>query len=756
MRSRLALMAHGAALVALCATTFGGEARRKPQEDKRWQEAAKKAGLAARDIQRLAKNKVLMTNEAYKQVFSPYLGSRLPVFVTSDSLLNAFHVLYEESVLRLEQGNARKLPEILRFIWKNLATAGAQLTGKPQLVASAKRRAQAIIGTALKLVGDETLKADAKIARLIDAQVKKIQAAKAVEKPKWLGPPDSGFVALDYSRYKPRGFYTKSEGLKRYFRAVSWLQSIPFRVKDDEELLAILMLGNCVTYGRFEKSFAKMKDYRNFFRCFTQFIGVGDDWDLMTSAHQAQSLRGDLGRKLSRTRKSLIDAARREGGPTINDQIRFAPSEPSKTAEVGFRIISAYRTPDAILFQRTTDLRKFQRPFPTGLEVLAALGSSYARSRLTYKDTKRLVKAIDECEALFEGSSLYFDYLDCLAALLDEPEPDAPAFMSGEPWQIKSCQTALAGWAQLRHTWALQAKQTVHYLGITLTPPGFVEPEPEFFARMAALVERTQQLLNRAGALKPDPKAIAAELRAAIYVLKKKDVAKKGRKAFEALSRDEAMLLNKMMMFMACLEVSADRKDEAKFLAELTKKLEQLADRIEKSGLPDHPVLRKAVAEGHMDIEPLWRVLTAVCRRLEALAHKQLRGVALSRDEERFLRHYGEQIAGIMLYGGNAYLTPRDDAPRVVDVFANPNAAAYLEVGIGRARALYVLYPWQGREVLCRGAVLPYYEFTSPERLTDDQWQAMLDSARRPAIPKWVEPIVGGGGITTPKLRKGH
>ena len=62
-----------------------------------------------------------------------------------------------------------------------------------------------------------------------------------------------------------------------------------------------------------------------------------------------------------------------------------------------------------------------------------------------------------------------------------------------------------------------------------------------------------------------------------------------------------------------------------------------------------------------------------------------------------------------MLYGGNSYLTPRDDAPRVVDVYANPQESGYLHVGIARPRKMYVLYPWKGKTVLCEGAILPYY-----------------------------------------------
>ena len=743
---------------AVAPAAFGRERPEVPDPAKgyKWQDEAKKR-LKPAAVAQLGRDKILITDEASKQVFTPYVESGIPLFITSDSLLNAFHVLYEESVLRLETANARKLPEILRFIWKNLPSAAKLVKGKPELAARAKRRAQVVVGTALKLLGDTTIKPDKKVAALIDAEVKRITEAKATLKPKWLGPPDKTFVALDYSRYRPRGFYTRSPDLQRYFRAVSWLQSIPFRVSNDEELLAILMLGNTVTYRRFGGDFSAIvqgREFKSFFEIFREFVGAGDDWDIMKAAHEAQNLGSD---DLSRKRKDLLEDAEGYGrGPKINDQVRFAPDDPTKTAEPNFRIISALRTPDAILFHRTTDLRQFKRPFPDGLEVCAALGSSYARSKLTGKDRKKLLETIDKSKTFFKGDSLYIDYLHCLAALVDKPEPDAPKFMSGEPWQIKSCQTALAGWAQLRHTWALQAKQTVHYLGMTEKPPGFVEPEPEFFARMAELVRRTEALLQDAGVLKPDMKQLAGEMRAAATLIEEKQLATKGEEALKEISLEEGMLLQKAMTVLMCFGVdpSPDRDKLKAFFAKLPGELRKAADKIDKGQLPNQELLKKALKEATADVAPLWRRLREVCLRLEALAHKQLRGVPFNDRDKAFILRYGEEIAGIMLYGGNSYLTPNDDAPRIVDVYANPTKGAYLAVGIGRARALYVLYPVKGGEVLCRGAVMPYYEFQNPKRLTDTEWLELLDSPKRPGIPAWVKPIVAGRELHKPVPKK--
>ena len=48
-----------------------------------------------------------------------------------------------------------------------------------------------------------------------------------MHKPAWLGPEgESDLLTIDYSRFKPRGFYTASDTLSGYFRAVGWLQAI--------------------------------------------------------------------------------------------------------------------------------------------------------------------------------------------------------------------------------------------------------------------------------------------------------------------------------------------------------------------------------------------------------------------------------------------------------------------------------------------------------------------------------------------------
>lgn len=98
-----------------------------------------------------------------------------------------------------------------------------------------------------------------------------------------------------------------------------------------------------------------------------------------------------------------------------------------------------------------------------------------------------------------------------------------------------------------------------------------------------------------------------------------------------------------------------------------------------------------------------------------------------------------------MGYFGNSWLSPRDDAPRWVAVSHDPMHNKSLAAAIGRPRNFYVLYPWNGMQVLCTGSVMQYYEYDSPAQLTDSEWKTLLDSPQAPDLPDWM-----GSGVKPP------
>src|SRR5438270_897339 len=157
------LMPVCTSLALLLATSIARSQRPSaagPEDDSKvqWRDVVERMKWPAVDVEKLGKNKVLVNHESYKQVFEPYFGVTLPVFVTSDSLLNAYHVLYEESVLRLERAQAAKLPGLLRPVWIRLDGIDKGVTGDAVLAKNARQRAQVVIGTAMRLLSDEPLK----------------------------------------------------------------------------------------------------------------------------------------------------------------------------------------------------------------------------------------------------------------------------------------------------------------------------------------------------------------------------------------------------------------------------------------------------------------------------------------------------------------------------------------------------------------------------------------------------------------------
>ena len=74
-------------------------------------------------------------------------------------------------------------------------------------------------------------------------------------------------------------------------------------------------------------------------------------------------------------------------------------------------------------------------------------------------------------------------------------------FMQTKAWQDKELNTALASWSELRHDTILYVKQsyTMAELGAGPPPPpvvGYVEPVPEFYARLFTLTKMTNKGLK--------------------------------------------------------------------------------------------------------------------------------------------------------------------------------------------------------------------------------------------------------------------
>jgi hypothetical protein len=719
------------------------------------------ADLSADDLAQLKRDKIFVTNVPYKQVFTPYIDSETPVFITSDAVLNAFNVLFQESVQKLEERQSLEMGDFLMHLWTGLPGVLSTVRPEGELKEAGRRQAMLFLGVAMKLLGLPAPELGDELQAVVDAEVKKIEAATGVGKPGWM-EKDDAYPLMDYSRFQPRGIYSESTHLKRYFRCVVWMQTFSFRIENDTDLLAAILLAKPL----FSRSLSPYSEFppriEDFLLVWRSFFGRPDNLSIVELAEEIVGydeilVAGELYSGLKGVAEKMNLLAKAREAP-VNDMI----TKSSDTNSI--RILGAARLMDAVLFEATTDWRKVPaREFPSGLEVAAALGCELAEDFLVAKAEPQHV--IDEVRNAKEhwaqkrSVTIYESYMRCLSKLVDAPDADAPEFMRSDAWQRKSCGSALAGWAQMRRTWVLQAKSN-SYMSASKIEPGFVEPDPEFFGQLRDLSLSALSQFSEVGAFDETIELIGLDQVVDSLIMFCdfcRTVGDNPKLLFDDIVTPEiekaATVLFKLAPRSGASKIPDRYQAATKITAWMTERAAsadvslvtlQGDDDGEKAKL-----LRKLKAgNGYgVSIHRRWIEFIRLVSQLESLAVKQLRQIPFNDDEKKLITDFGKDLAMAMFYDSNAYVAPKDNAMKVVDVFAGERQ--HLHVGISRPRKMYVLYPWQGKEILCVGAVTPYMEFTSAEVVDDVGWKAMLDGAEaeRPAVPEWYAPLLGKEGF---------
>jgi hypothetical protein len=131
--------------------------------------------------------------------------------------------------------------------------------------------------------------------------------------------------------------------------------------------------------------------------------------------------------------------------------------------------------------------------------------------------------------------------------------------------------------------------------------------------------------------------------------------------------------------------------------------------------------------------------LADLLRRLEGLADQQLRGRELSRSDRDFFFSLGLTLFNL------ANSEAEQGCARATEVTRDLMLDRSIVAGTGRPRALWLLYPWKGELVLCRGAVLPVYEVQAPETPTHAEWNRRVNEDAELELPTWLKPIYAHG-----------
>lgn len=619
----------------------------------------------------------------------------LPVFVTSDVVLHLYHVQFGETLKEVEE--TEFVPDIAALVEALLADAEASYAALTGDLQEAALRNVAYFAVARELIRPDTAP-PALVADLVNAEVALIDAHDGfAESPVFI-------YREDYSQYVPRGHYTRSEGLERYFRTLMWFGRIAFLLKGAEvwgpagdalvslEDARIQTLQACLIARAMDRVSVDTRTahdvWKRIYDVTAFYVGVADDLapyeylavldrlfgadtplDVLEDGQNFFDLRAEL---------ALLRSPQIYGGtgmvfvnPETEDGLN-AMLDKSK----GMRFMGQRFVPDSYIMQRLvfpsvldyTGNReprpfswgftgaRYARCYPRGLDVMTLLGSAEAELILEEEGDTEYLEYEDRMAELMEtfagfstadwNQNLYWGWLYALKALLEPAEGGYPAFAHTQAWRRKQLNAALASWAQLRHDTILYAKPSYGgtETGMPDMPPGYVEPAPEFFTRLLALTRMTRTGLSDLGALSE-----TAETRL--------------------------------------------------------------------TGLEN------------------------LLQRLISIIELQFAGTPLTEQDQYFLNDFAAYLEQLTLgVEGTGVKTTL-----IADVHTNPPEALVVEEGTGDVDAILVACPApDGTPFLAAGATLSYYEFKQPMsgRLTDEAWRALLASPDAPARPAWMEEVL--------------
>ncbi|WP_240740905.1 DUF3160 domain-containing protein [Deinococcus sp. Arct2-2] len=511
--------------------------------------------LTAAQTAALSRNGFVITPAKWRQFDAAYEAYRYadqPVFVTTDSMLHIYHLVFDKVLRDLER--------------QSLAPALKRMTAL--LVADAVRQHANLKGTALERDALNALAYLAVAQRLIDpaaatpASVQQLVTAELRSIDAHAGPSLSSIfsgsqMTEDYSQYVPRGHYTRSETFKRYFRSMMWLGRINLRAQNASETRTAALLTHLITQnGEAQKLWARLYDPT------ALLVGKSDDLDYRQYAAALKQVTGGTVRRLADagTLQALQNALFKLPPPQVNSV--FVVAQPGEGREVrdretlGFRLMGQRFTLDGAALQRLVyrevGTQNEPRLLPKGLDLLAGLGSNAALNILramgesNYANYDAQMTKVRASFAALKpadwNTSVYSGWIYTLQGLAKpDPRDDRyPAFMRTPAWTRKELLTALGSWTELKHDTILYAKQVMAEMGSggeePKYPRAFVEPNPAVWSRLATLEALTRTVLQRQGLLSPEARFRLDELRDMLALLTQATTAQL---SGQLLSRDD-------------------------------------------------------------------------------------------------------------------------------------------------------------------------------------------------------------------------
>ncbi|MDD2480318.1 MAG: DUF3160 domain-containing protein, partial [Victivallaceae bacterium] len=430
----------------------------------------------------LIKNAFVVKPSYNNEFFPLYESNRYsytPSFVTTDSMLHNYHLMFDFLLKQLEE---QKLAAELKQLNANMLSESLNQYNnlKGTEWENAAKRNVGFFAVGSRLL-DQSVNIPSVVANEVNQELALIETHQGIEKSPVMnigggqdtmidtpqGPQSLEALKEDYSQYIPRGHYDKTEQLKAYFKSMMWYGRLTFRMKSDDEVKSALLITLALNKENNQNSWNKIYEPVNF------FVGKSDDITYYQFKDLAEKVYGTSAtiQSMSSDKNklaSLINETKTLEPPQINSMPIFnAAIQPDREKEIkGFRFMGQRFTIDAAIFQRLVTREvgpkgescanapfRDGRMLPKGLDIPSAMGSEEALNILkSQSETQHACypENMSKMQTYLSGlptenwtQNLYWGWLYQLRPLLDKKSSGYPTFMQNTAWTRKELNTFL-------------------------------------------------------------------------------------------------------------------------------------------------------------------------------------------------------------------------------------------------------------------------------------------------------------------------
>jgi len=453
-----------------------------------------------------------LSKSSFGEAFLEIYNSDLPVFVSADAILHAFHISYDRILREVELGILiNRVEEILNQLYNGMSQLHNTYSSNPEMLQMLKD-VDVYISVPRKLFDESSVPYYSENSTVVDEIINEIMNEEGYKTYTLFS---ENCRVMDWSQFKPRGHYDDPQHteLQKYFRVMIWLGRIEM----------YLLAPDSFSYDCNKQTFNDIKrqtiDVFLFNELF-ELSGVQPVYDEVENIIQFFAGNSDnvtiknvqyLKNAVSiNSASELLDSIKvLEFQDTLKNQSfayqlilsQILTSDPFTPDTIvpasafmlfGQRfVVDSYVTGSVVYDRISYNGGKVCRLFPSTLDVLYSLGNDASAQLLVselnaYHYSSNLSALRYDPE--FWKSTLYNSWLGLLRSLNPRPGLSGlPGFMKTAAYWQEKMNTQLSSWAQLRHDNLLYAKQS--YTGGTLCsyPYSYVEPFPELYLNLKTI-----------------------------------------------------------------------------------------------------------------------------------------------------------------------------------------------------------------------------------------------------------------------------